>query len=435
MNTNKKINTEKLFYKLILQFSTFTGGTNSLLDPHLKKITQLLKDNEKNQKLYPELIELSNTLAYISKSGTLVNDTIDSESHLQQKYFITRLEKLLDETDIPFEFQKQFDDLKQQSKAKLDSKEYKQLVDSALSLLHDIKGKNLKDKNIIKEFLTDVSSQLSTLEEHALHVSNSNEESILTRDDISNAIEIQVDNIKKSSAEAKELSPLQLTINQHLQALSYQFHKYKEIEDNRQLKTQKQLRLMSQNLQDMETEAESLRNNLKNAHNKALRDSLTGLPNRLAYDERIMLEYDRWLRYKVPLTLIIWDIDLFKLINDNFGHKAGDRTLALVAQLILSNCRKTDFVARFGGEEFVMILPNTNSKQALELAEHIRSIIANSGFNHNGKSITLTISCGISEFLEDEQPETVFERADQALYLSKDQGRNKCSIITKQPPA
>lgn len=99
-----------------------------------------------------------------------------------------------------------------------------------------------------------------------------------------------------------------------------------------------------------------------------------------------------------PLTVLIWDIDLFKLINDNFGHRAGDKTLALVAQLILNNCRETDFVARFGGEEFVMLLPNTNSEQAFILAEKIRSIIANSGFNHNGRAIKLTISCGISQF-------------------------------------
>ena len=174
-----------------------------------------------------------------------------------------------------------------------------------------------------------------------------------------------------------------------------------------------------------------MRNNLKVAHDKASRDPLTGLPNRLAYDERIALEQSRWLRYKSPLTLIIWDIDLFKLINDNFGHKAGDKTLTLVAQLIFNNCRETDFIARFGGEEFVMLLPNTLSEQAFILAEKIRTLISNSGFNYNGKSIKLTISCGISEFAEGDEFEAVFERADQALYQSKEQGRNKCSIINK----
>jgi diguanylate cyclase len=272
---------------------------------------------------------------------------------------------------------------------------------------------------------------LSTLEKQTENVQSSNDQSIENREILSQAIDLQVDHMKNSTAEAKELTTLQQNINLYLQELSSQLHNHKETEDSRQIETQKQLNLMSEKLQDMEVEADSLRNNLKAAHDKALRDPLTGLPNRLAYDERIALEHSRWLRYKSPLTLIIWDIDHFKLINDNFGHKAGDKTLTLVAQLILNNCRETDFISRFGGEEFVMLLPNTDSEQSLKVAETIRSIIANSGFNHNGKSITLTISCGISEFSENDEFGTVFERADQALYNSKEQGRNMCSIINK----
>jgi diguanylate cyclase len=188
---------------------------------------------------------------------------------------------------------------------------------------------------------------------------------------------------------------------------------------------------MSNKLQELESEADSLRSNLKVGHDKALSDALTGLPNRMAYDDRIMIEYNRWRRYKSALSLIVWDIDLFKTINDTYGHKAGDKTLALVAQLLSTNCRETDFIARYGGEEFAMLLPNTTSAQALIVAEKIRPIIANSGFNYHGESIRLTISCGISQFADDDQQENAFERADQALYLSKEQGRNKCSVIDK----
>ena len=269
------------------------------------------------------------------------------------------------------------------------------------------------------------------LEEDTLHAKYSNDQSIENRGNLSQVIELQVDNIKRSTAEAKELSALQQNINQHLQELTSQINKHKETEDSRQLVTQRKLNLMSQKLQDMEVEADSLRNNLKIAHDKAFRDPLTKLPNRLAYDERLSLEHCRWLRYKAPLTLLIWDIDFFKLINDNFGHKAGDKTLSLVAQLILNNCRETDFIARFGGEEFAMLLPNTNSEEAFILAENVRSVIADSGFNHNGKSIKLTISCGISQFSEGDELGSAFERADRALYQSKDQGRNRCSIINK----
>jgi diguanylate cyclase len=96
---------------------------------------------------------------------------------------------------------------------------------------------------------------------------------------------------------------------------------------------------------------------------------------------------------------------------------------------MLNNCRDTDFIARIGGEEFAMLLPNTRSEQALKSANKIRSIIAKSGFNHNGDAISLTVSCGISQFSEGDKFETVFERADQALYSSKECGRNKCTIL------
>ena len=134
-------------------------------------------------------------------------------------------------------------------------------------------------------------------------------------------------------------------------------------------------------------------------------------------------------RYKTPLTLIIWDIDHFKRINDAYGHKAGDKTLELVARLMLNNCRETDFIARYGGEEFVMLLPNVCAEQALIAAEKIRHVISQTDFNYNGESVELTISCGISDFKEsDLQHDEVFNRADNALYQSKENGRNQCAV-------
>jgi len=431
MNQHKPFESERLLYKLILQFSIYTRGSNTLLDPHLLNISKNLKQGINYQQLNPDLQALSKTLAHISRSENKVADAPHLSGLSQQKYFISRLNKLLVETDIPLKFQNQCALLKQRSKGNLDETAYKKVVDSALSLLLNIKDHAINEQQDIESFLSDISIQLNSLEEQTEYAKNSNDQAIENRGNLSQVIDLQVDNIKHSTAEAKELTTLQQNINQYLLELSSQLHKHKETEDSRQLETQKQLNLMSQKLQEMEVEADSLRNNLKIAHDKALRDPLTSLPNRLAYDERIALEHSRWLRYKSPLTLLIWDIDLFKLINDNFGHKAGDKTLTLIAQLILNNCRETDFVARFGGEEFVMLLPNTHSEQAFELAETIRSIIASSGFNHNGESIKLTISCGISEFSEGDEYGMVFERADQALYQSKEQGRNRCSIINK----
>ena len=179
----------------------------------------------------------------------------------------------------------------------------------------------------------------------------------------------------------------------------------------------------------MESESCELKSKLKIANTQALRDTLTGLPNRNAYNERLETELARWKRYHSPLSLIIWDIDHFKSINDNYGHKAGDKVLLLIAKQLSDHSRATDFISRFGGEEFTMLLPNTDSQSALKVANQLRQAIEKTGFNASGASVAITISCGITEFMPDDTDESAFERADQALYQAKEQGRNRCCVL------
>ncbi|MCC6133925.1 MAG: GGDEF domain-containing protein [Candidatus Contendobacter sp.] len=158
------------------------------------------------------------------------------------------------------------------------------------------------------------------------------------------------------------------------------------------------------------------------------RDPLTGIANRLAYEERLQQEFLRWKRFGHPLTLLVWDIDHFKQVNDNHGHAVGDAVLRKVAQQLASYLRITDFVARFGGEEFVMLLPGADTGAALHLAEQIRRQIAASGADQSHEYVPVTISCGVSRFEPDDSLQSVFKRADQALYQAKRDGRNCCRV-------
>ncbi len=433
MNTQNKNQIEKLLYKLIFQFSIHALGSNKLLDPQLIHLNKNLKQGVDQHQLTPEFVELSKTLANISKKGpSSESDTSVFPSQFQEN-LIDQLNQLLTETNIPTKFQKKFKLLQQRSQIKhSDEESFNKTIDLALSLLFGVKDHAISEQVDIDDFLTNFSKQFSMIGDHTLDASKSNKLSIENSEKLSKVINLQVDNIKNSAENAQELSSLQNNISQHLQELSFQFKEQQESESKQLLDSQEQLSLMTQKLEELEVEADSLRSNLKVAHDKAHSDALTGLPNRMAYDDRVTIEYNRWHRYKSPLSLVIWDIDLFKIINDTYGHKAGDKTLALVAQLLSTNSRNTDFVARYGGEEFAMLLPNTSSEQALIVAEKIRPIIASSGFNFHGESIRLTISCGISQFSEGDEHEDVFERADKALYLSKEQGRNRSSIINKE---
>ena len=115
-------------------------------------------------------------------------------------------------------------------------------------------------------------------------------------------------------------------------------------------------------------------------------DTVTGLPNRLAYEERVEQELARWKRFNSPLSMLVWDVDDFKLINDRYGHQAGDKALRIIAQSLQARLRETDFIARFGGEEFVCLLCGAEGEEAQSVAEEMRHSVESNGFSLPGQA-------------------------------------------------
>lgn len=155
------------------------------------------------------------------------------------------------------------------------------------------------------------------------------------------------------------------------------------------------------------------------------RDPLTGLFNRLKLDKCLYQEVYRYKRHQTPVSILFLDIDNFKDINDVFGHPVGDHVLIEVAKILLDDTRKTDFVGRWGGEEFLIICPHTDLKQAEEVAEKIRDKIETAD-TFNIPSVTASI--GITEFTAEDSLTGFINRADKALYKSKSQGKNQVSV-------
>jgi diguanylate cyclase len=234
-----------------------------------------------------------------------------------------------------------------------------------------------------------------------------------------------IETLRLSTSKITELEAIN---NKRLVTLIEEFQTYLPKEIIQQQKTQQQLNELAQKVKDMELESSTLKSQLQTAKNDALRDPLTNLPNRLSYDERLKIELARWKRYHSPLTLMVWDIDHFKKVNDLFGHKSGDSALIIISKQLSDHCRKTDFICRYGGEEFIMLLPDTNKHSALKPANQLRQLVEKNRFNLNGSTLSITISCGITEFAPGDTGDTAFERADQALYQAKQQGRNQCCL-------
>ncbi|MDJ0680886.1 MAG: diguanylate cyclase [Xenococcaceae cyanobacterium MO_167.B52] len=162
-------------------------------------------------------------------------------------------------------------------------------------------------------------------------------------------------------------------------------------------------------------------------------DSLTQLANRYHFENFLAQEWKRMRREKSPIGIILCDIDYFKLYNDNFGHQAGDICLQKVAQGISSQIRRpADLVARYGGEEFVVILPNTDSKGALKVANNIRQAVQALKLDHpySQTSDLVTISLGVSSTIPNSDKSTaeLLTIADQALYEAKKRGRNQAVL-------
>lgn len=155
------------------------------------------------------------------------------------------------------------------------------------------------------------------------------------------------------------------------------------------------------------------------------KDNLTGFYNRRKFKEIIRIEIERVKRYNQPLSLIMFDIDHFKKVNDTYGHGAGDYVLKTIAGIVRKNIRKIDYLFRWGGEEFLILSSETQLDKAHALAERIRKAIESYKFNKVGK---VTVSFGVTELTEIDTQDSFIKRADDAMYKAKEKGRNRVEV-------
>lgn len=164
----------------------------------------------------------------------------------------------------------------------------------------------------------------------------------------------------------------------------------------------------------------------------ATTDALTQVWNRRHLLTLGQQEFHRAKRYHRDLSVLMIDIDYFKKINDSYGHTVGDKLLTTLAQTILKSMRSVDHFGRFGGEEFLVFLPETDGQAAVHVAERIREIAANLVISSSETDVSVTVSIGIATYTKDLTTETLIKRADEALYQAKNQGRNRVILIESE---
>ena len=238
----------------------------------------------------------------------------------------------------------------------------------------------------------------------------------------------QVDGLQTSVQEAADLDDLKQVLENHLEGLLGTMDQHQKQRDAREQEVAGRLKSLAERVAHMEQEALGYREHLEEQRQKALIDPLTGLPNRAAWTERLEHEIAQWQQHGNTLSLAMLDLDHFKRINDNYGHLAGDKVLKIIATVLRKRMRGNDFIARFGGEEFVLLLPATPPAVGAKLLENLRASIEACPFHFKGERVTITISMGLAAFRPGEHSDLVLKRADQALYRAKNAGRNRVEL-------
>jgi diguanylate cyclase len=302
------------------------------------------------------------------------------------------------------------------------------LIDRAASLINDMRRALENEKTELTEFLQQLTEALSEIDQHTLANLGDVETQRKVQEALGHAVTEQVTHIDRTVSDATDLDELKRVVRQRVARISEHIEKFRRTEDKRMAVVEQENIQMRERIGRLEASRVILQEQLAASTQKMLRDTLTGLPNRLAFDERVALEVARMQREHTPLCLAIWDIDHFKSVNDTFGHQAGDKALHVVGKTLNQLIRDVDMVARYGGEEFVMILPRAELQQAFVVLERIREKLAGTAFRFKDTPLKITLSCGVAEFNAGETIEDVMARADEALYRAKINGRNRTEM-------
>jgi diguanylate cyclase len=278
----------------------------------------------------------------------------------------------------------------------------------------------------LEDFLDQVTQQLSGFENWAEQQADATQSRHDDTAGLEQTVQVEMRALHQEVVSSLDVGYLKTRVQVRLDGVAQQIREFRDKEQRRHAEDEQRTSELRGEIAKLKGRTAELAEICAEQESRLMIDSLTNTHSRYAYERRLDEEFQRWQRHSQPLSFSIWDIDSFKRVNDTYGHDAGDRLLRGVADLIGRNKRAEDFLARLGGEEFVLLLPMTSLEAAKNVAEKLRVSVAHAAFRHHGEAVPVTISCGLTEFRAGDTPAAVYERADRALYEAKEGGRNRC---------
>ena len=302
------------------------------------------------------------------------------------------------------------------------------LIDAYQTVLSLLLDNIAREKSASQEFLYALNDSLSAVREVVSDSYNNNQRSSQLKKQLNREINTGVDNVGEAIIDIDDIHRLKFQVTEQLASIRAALGRKEALEEREQALLRKSMEAMRKELNELSQEANTFKERLFEQQKHNLLDTLTQLPNRAALEERMEQEYRKYQRHKQPLWIAVADIDHFKTINDSFGHSTGDKTLQVIAMALKNSLRDSEFVARYGGEEFVLIIPDLNATDIEQLLNRVREKVKSIPFKFKNQRITVTVSIGAAQIINNELINETFDRADAALYRAKHESRDRVII-------
>jgi diguanylate cyclase len=282
-----------------------------------------------------------------------------------------------------------------------------------------------KARNGLETLLDQMVARLDEIAQFVAGQDSGQQQESVRREAFSTQIAGEMQAIGESVDSGADIGQIRLQLRSRLDSIGRHLQEFRQRETGHAREAHERSEKMRARVEELEGEARKLHQSLVEEKRLSMLDPLTQIPNRLAWEQRVTEEVDRWQRFAQPTCLVAWDIDRFKNVNDSYGHAAGDKVLKIVAECLAGRIRSTDFLARYGGEEFVMILPGTTIDDGARLVDQLRDAVSRVGFHFRSTPVSVTISGGITALRAGDSTADAFDRADKAMYEAKETGRNR----------
>ncbi|MCG7539419.1 GGDEF domain-containing protein [Pseudoalteromonas sp. CO348] len=416
-------NNQKALQTAIQQSGKLLQKLKGLPDESRRKLRHLLD---------VELEDINSTNAYIPALESLVSiyhtvlqskvEITEETSHSHYPELAAELQALINELIFEDEV---IEKVKEIRASVAENNSLDNLYSAATEIIKIIAQTIAKERQSAQGFLVSLNQTLEELHRSIVETTARSKSTSKELQSLNNKIELKIQNLNQQTQNASSITELKALVDNELKLLSADLIERERLEKNEREALLDSFDAINNRINTLESKVSNYKKRLSEQKFKSLLDSLTKLPNRAAFDERLTHEMHLFEINDSDVTLVVIDVDHFKSINDRYGHSAGDKTLQVIARALKKSIRKSDFIARYGGEEFVLLMPGMPLTHAQKPLEKVRQVIKSIPFKFKEKEVEITISLGATQFVKGDTALSAFDRADAALYEAKNSGRDR----------